>query len=109
MAFRATQVWIQVLALPLTGCVMLGKSCNSLSLSFPICTGRALSKVPGHKKSSKRRHLLTIWPHSDFGHTVLTLPSLAPWTKASSFCMDEAFPDTAEGWSALASLVGALE
>lgn len=62
MAFRATQVWIQVLALPLTGGVMLGKSCNSLSLSFLSVQGEHLAKclVTGNQETPFSHHLATL-------------------------------------------------
>lgn len=120
MAFRATQVWIQVPALPLTGCVMLVKSCSSQSLSFLICmresTYQSVWSTVSHAGGVSPRHLATLSPrpllaHSSLRplHTVLcpkALPCLACWTKVLSFCTvgtssGKPSQTPPEGWSIL--------
>lgn len=120
MAIRATQVWIQVPARPLPGSVMLGKSCNSLSLSFPSVQGRVLIKVSGPlevmQEAPSPHHLATfslqplLARSSPMPCTYSSLPwCLAlphPLDKASPFCVVGTFSgkpsQTPEGRSVLA-------
>lgn len=111
MAIRATQVWIQVPAWPLPSYVMLGKSCNSLSLSFPFCTGESadqsvwptgshargiISSAPGHTLPSATPG--PFLPHASHTHLCPgALPCLTHWTRPPLLCgghlLREAFPD----------------
>lgn len=115
MVFGTIQVWTHVPARPLTGGVMLDKSWNSLSLSFPICTResadqrvwptvshRGIISPPGHTL----RPATPGWflPQAQFS---ALMPSAAsPLGQGlillhGGHLLREAFPESPEGWSIL--------